>query len=256
MKKLKSILFVLTFILGVISCKHKQQKNNKLIIATAANMQFATKEIAAQFSKHTGIDCEIIVGSSGKLTSQIKNGAPYDIFLSANLKYPNELFRLGIATKKPRVYALGRLVLWTADKKITPSVFLLKSENIKHVAIANPKIAPYGIAAKQVLKHYGIYRSIKPKLVYGENIMQTNQFIKSKAADIGFTSKSIVLHSKTNDIGNFIEIDTTAYTPISQGIVILKTQNHKYIKAQEFYNFIFSTQSKNILNKFGYSTLN
>ncbi len=244
------ILFSILFLIP--SCN--QQKKYKLTIATAANMQFAMEEIIIEFNKETGINCETSISSSGKLTAQIKEGAPYDIFVSADMKYPIDLYNDGFTTRQPNIYANGKLVLWSMVDSIKPSIPLLLQKNIKHIASANPKTAPYGIATEQVLKHYQIFDSIQNKLVFGESIAQTNQFITTKAAEIGFTAMSVVLSPIVNNKGNWVPIEDKTYTPINQGIVILKNGPSPNEKKEKFYNFLFSEKGKDILNKFGYST--
>tara|TARA_R110001583_G_scaffold52821_1_gene163621 strand:- start:2103 stop:2879 length:777 start_codon:yes stop_codon:yes gene_type:complete len=236
----------------ISSCN--QQKDPKLVIAAAANMQFAMKELATSFTKETGVKCEIILSSSGKLTAQIKEGAPYDIFVSANMKYPYELYNTGFTTKEPEIYAFGKLVLWSMIDSIKPTINLLLHKNIKHIATANPKTAPYGILTEEVFNYYQLLDSIKHKLVYGESIAQTNQFIITKAAEIGFTSKSVVLSPFIIGKGSWIDVEERAYSPIKQGIVIIKNSPTSIDKKEIFYNFLFSKKGQEILNKYGYST--
>lgn len=231
-----------------------QQKAPYLTIATAANMQFAMEELTTSFTNETGIKCETILSSSGKLTAQIKEGAPYDIFISANMKYPIELYNAGFTTQEPKIYALGKLVLWTMIDTLIPTIDLLFHKNIKHIATANPKTAPYGIPTEEVFNYYQLLDSIKHKLVYGENIAQTNQFITTKAAEIGFTAKSVVLSPFIKGKGIWIDIDERAYSPIKQGIVIIKNTSTSIDKKEKFYNFLFSKNGQEILNKYGYST--
>ncbi len=223
-----------------------------LRIATAANMQFAMKELADAFSEETGISCETIVGSSGKLTAQIREGAPFDVFVSANMVYPNALNREGLTTGPPEIYAYGCLVLWwnRMDRAPTPSD--LTSDRIRHVALANPKTAPYGMAAGEWLEHNGLLEKIEQKLVFGESIAQTNRFITSGAADLGFTSKSIVVSSLLSGKGSWVELDSARYSPIVQGAVML-TGNLQPLRAKRFYDFLFSAKAATILTKFGYT---
>ena len=216
-------------------------------------MQFAMKEITKSFTEKTGINCEIMVSSSGKLTAQIKEGAPYDIFVSADMKYPNELYNSGFTTTKPEIYAHGKLVMWTLFDSIKPSFEILLQKNIKHIAVANPKTAPYGKAAFEVFQKKQLLNHLEPKLVFGESIAQTNQFITTKAAEIGFTAKSVVVAPQIKGKGNWIEINENFYTPISQGIVLLKKGSGNKNHTQQFYKFLFSDEGKNILSKFGYS---
>ena len=215
-------------------------------------MQEAIEEIIVSFTEETGIECETVISSSGKLYAQIEEGAPYDIFVSADMKYPNALYKNGLTLKAPKVYAYGRLVLWTSSKSIEPSVAILQTNQIQHIAVANSKTAPYGLAAEEVLIEMNLYEKVKGKLVFGESISQTNQFILSESAEIGFTSKSTVLSPKMKNIGSWIDIDAGLHQPIKQGIVIVKHEKDMS-NAQKFYDFLFSEKSKEILSQLGYS---
>lgn len=243
------ILFFLLF-----GCS--QKKENSLVIATAANMQFAMNELTAAFTLKTGINCQIIVSSSGKLTAQIKEGAPYDILVSADMKYPNQLYNDGFTISKPSIYAYGKLVLWTMHPEIHPSLDLLTKEKITHIAVANPKTAPYGIAAKEFLTKEGILSQVANKFVYGESVAQTNQFITTQAAEIGLTAMSVVYSPKMKGKGKWMAIDENSYTPISQGIVILKNNETKLRYSENFYNFLLSEEGQHILKTFGYASAN
>ena len=233
----------------------KKQPAQKVTVAVAANMQYAMKALEEKFEKETGIIVEVIFGSSGKLTQQIEEGAPYDVFVSADTKYPAELFNKKFTAGSPRVYASGSLVLWTGRSDIKPSsdLQLLSGDNIKKIALANPKTAPYGVAAEEALKYYKLYDKIQGKLVYGESISQTTQFISTQAADIGFTAKSVVLADEMQGKGTWVAIDSKAYNPISQAAVILKhgEENNKE-PAEKFYKFLYSNSAKEIYKKFGY----
>lgn len=244
------MLYLLFFLSGI----HAQSK--KITVAVAANMQYAMNALTAKFEeKSGGITVEIILGSSGKLTQQIKEGAPYDVFISADTKYPAELYKWKMATDSPRIYAKGVLVLWTntAGIKPTKDLKILLAANVKKIAIANPKIAPYGAAAEEVLKKYALYDKVKDKLVFGESITQTNQFILSQSADIGFTAKSVVLSDEMKDKGVWVEIDAKLYSPVEQAAVMLKhgAETNK-AAAESFYNYLYSKAAKDILKKFGY----
>jgi len=247
--KLISLVIILSYSL-LVGCQDTTP--TKLTIATAANMQFAMKELTSSFTIQTGLPCETVISSSGKLTAQIKEGAPFDILVSADMKYPSDLFENGFATSAPETYAHGRLVLWSMTEQ-SPSLEILSDETISHIALANPKIAPYGSAAVEVLEHHNILGEVTDKVVYGESIAQTNQFIISKAAEMGFTAKSVVLSPGMKGQGRWIEIDPNIYTPLAQGIVILDNQRGQLDQAQKFYDFLFSQKGKEILDKFGYS---
>lgn len=239
-------------LLSFSSCQ-KDEKTT-VVIATAANMQYAMNDICEAFTKKTGIKCHLVVASSGKLTAQIEKGAPYDIFVSANLKYPQHVFEKGFALEPPKVYAKGELVLWTMKDTLVPDITSLGNRSIKHIAIANPTTAPYGGAALQALKKLQLDESVKSKLVYGESIAQTNQFIYAQSVDVGFTALSVVLSSKMKNQGQWIKIDTSWYQPIQQGIVVVANKKENQKTAKAFYKFIFSPEATNILEKFGYLT--
>lgn len=227
-------------------------KNQKLTIAASANMQYAIPELTSDFTRETGIKCEVIVSSSGKLTAQIVAGAPYDVFVSADMEYPTSLFNKGLTTAEPEIYAEGKLVLWSTHDEINPSIEILTNSQIKHIALANPKTAPYGSAAMEVMDYYQITDSVKPKLVYGESISQTGRFITSGAAQIGFTAKSVVLSPHVNEQGKWIEIKSNTYEPIAQGVVVLNNRQEYIERAKKFQDFLLSSRGKEILNKFGY----
>ncbi len=234
-------------------CKNKKEDEALVRIAVAANMQYAIKELAVQFEKDTGYTCEVILGSSGKLFAQIKEGAPYDLFLSADLTYPEALHAMNLTYEPPKIYAYGTLVLWSYSPSLNPSLEVLQTDSVRHIALANPKTAPYGKAAIEVLNYYGLSTSLQDKLVFGESIGQTNQFITSGAADIGFTAQSVVVSEAMNKKGRWIRINESAYTPMPQGVVIIKSKIPKKQGAQAFYEYLFSSEGKDILQKFGYS---
>lgn len=225
-----------------------------LRVAVAANAQFVCGALKNAFEKRYPIKIETIVSSSGKLTAQTEHGAPYDIFLSADMKYPQALYQAGNTLNRPQAYAYGKLVLWTLrpiDLKNELSV--LKSGSIKTIAIANPASAPYGVAAVQAMKQAGIYGEIESKIVYGESIAQVNQYLLSGVADVAFTAKSVVLSPALKNEGKWIEVPDHFYQPVEQGVVILKHARENNLKAaQAFYQFLFSAQGKAIFESFGY----
>ncbi|MEZ7496298.1 molybdate ABC transporter substrate-binding protein [Leeuwenhoekiella aequorea] len=245
-------LILLAICLGsLFSCT--QHSDKKLRIATAANMQFAIQQLTADFTARTGIECELVISSSGKLTAQIKEGAPYDLFVAADMNYPQAIYEAGFAQQKPEVYAYGKLVLWSYNDESLPLLRMLTDSTINHIAIANPRTAPYGSAAIAVLNAQKLYDSISHKLVFGESISQTNQFITSGAADIGFTALAVVKSTNLKNKGNWAVIDQSLYDPIAQGVVILKKDKKSEKDAQAFYSYLFSAEGQNILKDFGYS---
>ena len=247
----KSLIAVLLILMA--ACKN-QEGDRRLTIAVAANMQYAMEEIATAFTEQTGTPCDLIVGSSGKLTAQIVEGAPFDVLVSADMKYPETLSEKGLTETEPEVYAYGSLVLWTLNDSLDLSLTLLRAPEIRHIALANPKTAPYGEAAREVLQHYGIYEQVKDKLVFGESIAQTNQFITSGAAEVGFTALSVVLSPRMEGRGQWISPDPASYRPISQGLVVVDQGSGPNTNALAFRDFVFSPVATGILAKFGYST--
>lgn len=215
-------------------------------------MQFAMEALIEAFEEATAIPCEAVVSSSGKLTAQIKEGAPFDVLVAADLKYPQDLVNAGLADAPARVYAYGQLVLWTQVEGLKPSMNMLTDAGIRHIALANPKTAPYGRAAMQVLDYYGLKAAVADKLVYGESIAQTNQFINTGAADLGFTAMAVVQSSVISGQGAWIPLPAESYDLIEQGVVVIKGEGERLIRARQFADFLLSPAAKEILDKFGY----
>lgn len=226
-----------------------------LLVAVAANVQFAMEELQTAFAEESGLQVKTVVGSSGKLTAQIKNGAPYDLFLSADMKYPQELHQAGLTVDTPRVYARGALVLWSLAgldlRRDLPEI--LNDPAVTKIAIADPQLAPYGAEALRVLQYYGIDEALAPKLVYGRSIAQVNQYITLQTVAAGLTARSVVLSPEMRDVGDWIAIDTQAYSPIDQGAVMLKHgQENRPEAARRFYEFLFSAPARAIFFRYGY----
>jgi molybdate transport system substrate-binding protein len=229
--------------------------SDKIVVATAANVQYVMKEIQKEFEKETGEEIQIVVGSSGKLTAQIREGAPFDIFVSADTKYPQEIFKNGGSDEEPKIYATGSLVLWAKDIPETElSTDILATEKVKKIAIPNPRNAPYGEAAIQVLKSQSFFEKTEKKLVYGESITQTAQYISTGSVEAGFNALSIVLSPEMKNKGHYIIIDSTLHKPIQQAAILLKHSNAspKKESSQKFYNFLYSNKAKQIFKKYGY----
>ena len=224
-------------------------------IAVAANVSYAIDDIKKEFNTlYPDTDVRVTLGSSGKLTAQIKNGAPYQLFMAANMKYPEALYKDKIAITKPIVYAQGSLAyLSTKNQDFSKGINLLKEKKISKIAIANPKTAPYGKASIEAMKNAGVYESVVSKFVYAESISQTVAYSVS-AADIGLIAKSSLYSDKMKQYKkgvNWFEVDTKLYTPINQGIVILQNaKDNDEVKA--FYDFMISKKAKDILVDYGY----
>ncbi|NIJ55784.1 molybdate ABC transporter substrate-binding protein [Dyadobacter arcticus] len=231
------------------------EPSEKIIIATAANVQYVMKEIQREFEKESGKQIQIVVGSSGKLTTQIREGAPFDVFVSADTKYPQEIFDNGGSEDKPKVYALGTLVLWSSTiPENELSLEMLATDRLKKIAIPNPRTAPYGEAAVQVLKARDLFEKTEKKLVFGESIAQTAQYITSGSVEAGFNALSIVLSPEMKGKGHYITVDSTLYKSIQQAAILLKHSKDSPKKAtsEAFYKFLYSEKAKAIFRKYGY----
>jgi molybdate transport system substrate-binding protein len=224
-------------------------------IAVAANVSYAIDELKKEFNKlYPDTDVRVTLGSSGKLTAQIKNGAPYQLFMAANMKYPEALYSDGIAVTRPLVYAQGGLAMLSdSQKDFSKGINLVTDSSIGKIAVANPKTAPYGTAAVQAMKNGGVLEKARTKFVYAESISQTVSYAVT-AADMGFIAKSSLYSPKMSQYKKGIhwsEVDPKLYTPINQGIVLLKN-GQKNSEVAAFYTFMLSATAKQILNDFGY----
>jgi len=245
---MKKIVWGMVLSLAILSA-------GEIKIAVAANVSYAIEPLKKAFYMlYPETNIEVILGSSGKLAAQIKNGAPYELFMSANMQYPEVLYKEGIAVTKPIVYAQGALAYFSVNPQdFTQGIKLLTTDKVQKIAIANPKTAPYGTAALEALKHAKVYDAIREKLVYGESISQTLSYAMT-AADIGMIAKSSLFspsmaHFKEGTYWS--DVDENLYTPIDQGMVILKkAEGNPEVKA--FYDFILSEKARKILKNFGY----
>ena len=245
---MKKIVLALTFLCSSIFA-------GTINIAVAANVSYAINELIAEFNKtNPDTKVEVVLGASGKFTTQIQNGAPFDIFLSADMKFPETLEKENLTATKPVIYAQGSLAMLSSKElDLKKGLSIVEDSNINKIAIANPKTAPYGRATMEVFKNANILDKVENKLVYAESISQTVTYAIT-ATDIGFIAKSSLYDekmSKYKENINWISVDPKLYTPIDQGIVILnRAKDNKEAKA--FYDFILSKEAKDIFLKFGY----
>ncbi|MGJ0455787.1 molybdate ABC transporter substrate-binding protein [Aliarcobacter cryaerophilus] len=245
---MKKIVLALTFLCSTIFA-------GTINIAVAANVSYAINDLIAEFNKtNPDTKVEVVLGSSGKFTTQIQNGAPFDIFMSADMKFPETLEKENLTSTKPVIYAQGSLAMLSAKPlDFSKSIALVANKSIEKIAIANPKTAPYGTASIEALKNANLLEKIENKFVYAESISQAVTYAIT-AADVGFIAKSSLYDekmSKYKENINWISVDPKLYTPIDQGIVVLKrAKNNK--EAHAFYNFILSKEAKDIFLKFGY----
>jgi molybdate transport system substrate-binding protein len=243
MKKPISLIAALLLTMGPAFCQGVK-------VAVAANLQSIVKVLQKDFKQKTGIEIEPIVGASGNLSAQIKNGAPYDVFLSADMNFPETLFKEGLSLKKPVVYALGSLIICSSqDIGFENWERVLMTARIKKIVIANPAIAPYGKAAKEALQHKGIINEVSSKIVYGESISQVNTYITTGVTEVGFTTQSLIKDTKTPLYWR--AIDPKIYAPIEQGIILLKHANGN-ANAEKFYRYISSPAARAIFKEYGY----
>jgi molybdate transport system substrate-binding protein len=246
--KIKAAFIIAVFFVFATITSFAQE----LKVAVAANLQGVIKVLGKDFKEKTGIDIQPIVGSSGNLSTQIKNGAPFDLFLSADMGFPENLAKEGFSTKEPAVYAYGSLIICSAQNiGFENWERLLLSSRIKKIAIANPAIAPYGKAAEESMKLKGVLDDIKSKLITGESISQVNTYITTGTVDVGFTTRALVKDVEGKTIIYWKEIDPKSYTPIKQGMIILK-QSKDRVNAQKFYDYMLSPAAKKILKEYGY----
>jgi len=225
-----------------------------ITVAAAANMKYAVTDIAKAFTKDTGIDVKIITGASGKLTQQIMSSAPYDAFLSADVEYPAKLSQGGYTTTPSQVYAYGTLILWSATgADLSKGVAVVADPSVKKIALANPKTAPYGIEAMNAMKYYKVEGAATGKIITAESISQVGAYVTTKAVDVGFMAKSIVLAPEMKNVGKWVEVDDKAYNTIDQAMVGLKNASpENQIAAKKFLRYMGSPKAITILKANGY----
>ncbi|MFD2201664.1 molybdate ABC transporter substrate-binding protein [Shivajiella indica] len=250
---MKAEIILLSFFLIFISIQPSfSQKKEKVLVAAAADLRFAMDSIIQIYPNATEI--EVIYGSSGKFFEQISNGAPFDLYFSADLSYPKKLQENGKTVSDIYPYGIGRLVIWSKkDLGRSYSLEMLKDPQYRKIAIANPRHAPYGQRAEEALKHFGVFEQVKPKLVFGENIAQTAQFVSSGAADIGIIALSLALSPNMQKMNQkYYLIPESSHQPLIQGAVLVKktTQNPGAIK---FFDFVKEEQARLILTHFGFT---
>lgn len=227
----------------------------ELTVAAAADLTFALKEIGTNYEKQTGTHVKIIFGSSGTLTTQIENGAPFDILFSADITYPKKLEADGLSEPGSIYqYAVGRIVLWTLkDSKVDVSKGMncLSSREAQHIAIANPEHAPYGRAAVAAMTKAGVYDQVKGKFVLGENVAQAMQFVDSGNSEVGVVALSLAISPTVVDKGRYWEVPLNSYPRIEQGAVVVKASRNKEA-AKSFLMYVRGTEASAILKRYGF----
>jgi len=228
----------------------------ELKIAAAADLTFAFKDVGARFEKQTGNSLKLTYGSSGNFFSQIQNGAPFDLFFSADVSYPQKLEAASLAEPGTVYdYARGKLVIWVPNASkldLSRGLSVLLDPGIRKIAVANPLHAPYGVAAVAALHHDGIYDKVKDKLVLGENISQTAQFVQSGNADVGLLALSLAVAPAMKTTGRYVEVPASDYPPLIQAGVVLKSSRNKEL-ANQFMKFLKEPGTVALIAQYGFT---
>lgn len=245
-----------TTVVLMVACLAPSARAQEITVAAAADLQPAFPDIANRFQEETGKNVKLSFGSSGNFFAQIQNGAPFDLFFSADIDYPKKLEAAGL-TEPGTVYpyATGKIVLWTTNESkldLGLGMRVLLDPSITKIAIANPAHAPYGRAAVAAMQHQKVYDQVSPKFVLGENISQTMTFVVSGSADIGIVALSLALSPALKGKGKYAEIPADTYPPIEQAAVVLKSSQNKAV-ARQFLDFLKTPPMLDLLRTYGFS---
>lgn len=245
-----TVLFLLTTLAFGWSCRRTNNQPPEITVAAASDLTNAFEELGREFYATSKIKVVFVFGSTGLLTRQIENGAPMDLFAAANVSYIDQLEQKGlIVPGTKQVYARGRITLWTtADSRLQiETVADLAKPEVKRIAIANPDHAPYGLAAQQALQSAGVWETVKPKLVYGDNIRQTLQYAETGNVDVALVALSLSQQSK----GRWTLIPEQLHQPIDQALAVIKT-THNEAAARAFASFVSGPKGREILQNYGF----
>jgi len=250
---------VSVLLIGLAGCRTEIGPSvQEVSVAAAADLKFALDEISREFeNQHKDVRIQITYGSSGNFYSQLANQAPFDVFLSADVEYPRKLSQQGFTLDDSDfTYAVGRIVVWVPARSPINVEKLrmnaLQEPNVNHIAIANPQHAPYGRAAEAAMRSLSVYELVKQKLVFGENVAQTLQFVQSGNAAIGIVALSLAVSPTVREQGRYWEVPLDSYPRIEQGGVILKWAKN-VDAARVFRAFLTSPEGRSILKKYGFS---
>ena len=257
MRSCSCALLAASILLSTISGWAQEKTTTELIVAAAADLSTALRGVGESYEKRTGVKVKLSFGASGALTQQIQNGAPFDLFFSADMDYPNQLISAGDADAASLYqYAVGRLVLWVpADSSLDLQHLGMNAvldPSVKKIAIANPQHAPYGRAAVAALKHAGVYDQVADRLVLGENVAQAAQFVESGNAQAGFVALAHALAPGMSSKGKYWEVPADLYPPLAQGAVVLSHSQHKK-EAAQFLEYIKTKEATELLKKYGFT---
>jgi molybdate transport system substrate-binding protein len=246
-----AVLALLTTLAFGWACRRNSNQRPEITVAAASDLTNAFEEIGREFEATNKIKVVFVFGSTGLLTRQIENGAPMDVFAAANVDYINQLEQKGLVVPGTKaIYARGRITLWTTTTNPLQieSLADLARPEVKRIAIANPDHAPYGLAAQQALQGAGIWETVKPKVVYGDNIRQTLQYAETGNVDVAIVSLSLSQPSN----GHWTLIPEPLHQPIDQGLAVIKT-THNQAEARAFASFVSGPKGKEILAKYGFA---
>lgn len=236
-------------------CAVTPVRAEEIAVAAASDLNFAIKDVIGEFEKQTGHRVKLSLGSSGNFYAQLQQGAPFDLYFSADIGYPKKLEEAGLTVPGSLYrYAVGRVVLWvpnTSPLDLSKGLTVFREPGIKKIAIANPKHAPYGRAAVAAMEHAQVYGDVKDRLVLGENISQAAQFIESGACDVGIIALSLAMAPAMSTAGRYWEIPAEAHPPLEQGAAILKPSKHQEL-ARTFLAFLQGTQGQEIMTRYGF----
>jgi molybdate transport system substrate-binding protein len=248
MKFLKSLLA-----LALVAFSASLWAGDKVTIAAAADLKFAMEEIVTAFKQaNPAAEVETIYGSSGKFHTQIQQGAPFDLFFSADISYPRMLEKEGLAASEAKPYAFGRLVLWSASRDASKMTIAdLADPGIKKIAIANPKHAPYGKRAEEALRSAGLWDKVEPRLVMGENIAQTAQYVQTGNADIGIVALSLALNKELASKGGYALIPENLHQPLEQGYIVTRQAAGNPL-AKKFAAYMGSPDARRVMVRYGF----
>ena len=250
------LALVAMVVMAIAAGRVREAGADEISVAAAADLTFAFKDVAERFRAQNGTQVKLSLGSSGNFFSQIQNGAPYDLFFSADMGYATKLQDAGLTEPGSLTeYAIGRIVLWAPNSSkidVTVGLSALKDPSIRKIAIANPEHAPYGRAAVAALKHENLYHKIEEKLVLGENISQTAQFVQSGNADVGIIALSLAMAPAMKEAGKYFAIPQDDYPPIEQAAVMLKS-SHKKESAHKFMLFLKTPEIIALMKQYGFT---
>jgi molybdate transport system substrate-binding protein len=243
---LRAIVIVLT-----LSASTAMAEN--ITIVAASSIKFAMTDIVSKFNAENRNDAvTAMYGSSGKFTTQIQNGAPFDMLFAADVNFPQMLQKEGLTSSGPVVYAIGRLVIWSSTTDATKlTLQKLSNANIRKVSIANTDIAPYGMRAKEALKSVGMWEKVQNKLVFGENIEHATQMVRTGAADAGIIALSLARNPTMSKQGGYSLIDSSLHGSLAQAFVITKRAKNSAL-ARRFAAYVQTPESRNTIEKYGF----